>query len=74
LIVIVEVPELVSVIVCVPLVLTTTLPKVTLPGLAESVLPDATALPVNVSVCGEFPALSVKTMLPFAPVVEVGAN
>ena len=71
---IVEVPEFVSVIVWVPLVLTTTLPKFTLPGLTLRVLPDATALPVNVSVCGELPALSTKTMVPVAPVVEVGAN
>ena len=70
----VEVPEFVSVIVWVPLVLTTTLPKFTLPGLALRVLPEPTALPVNVSVCGEFPALSAKTTLPVAPVVEVGAN
>ena len=74
LIVTVVFPEFVSVIVWVPLDPTTTPPKFTLPGLAVSVLPDATALPVRVSVCGEFPALSVKTMLPVAPVLDVGAN
>jgi hypothetical protein len=70
----VAVPEFVSVMVCVPLAPTTTFPKFTLPGLAASVLPAATALPTSVRVCGELPALSVNTMLPVAPVVDVGAN
>ena len=69
------VPEFVSAIVCGPLLEPSAiLPKFTLPGLAVSVLPAATALPVKTSVCGEFPALSVKTTLPVAPVVDVGAN
>ena len=74
LMVMVALPEFVSVMVCEPLVPTTTLPKFTLPGLAARVLPDATALPVSDRVWGEFPALSVKTTFPVAPVVDVGAN
>ena len=74
LMVMVALPEFVSVMVCEPLVPTTTLPKFTLPGLAARVLPDATALPVSDRVWGEFPALSVKTTLPVAPVMDVGAN
>ena len=35
-------------------------------------VPLATALPVRLKVCGEFPALSLKTMLPVDPVVDVG--
>lgn len=70
----VAVPEFVSVMVCVPVLPTTTLPKLTLPGLAVSVLFAATALPVIVRVCGEPGALSVNTILPFAAVVEVGVN
>lgn len=67
-------PEFVSVIVCVPVLPTTTLPKLTLPGLAVKVLFAATALPVIVSVCGEPGALSVKTILPLAAAVDVGVN
>ena len=74
LMVMVALPEFVSVMVCEPLVPTATLPKFTLPGLVARVLPDATALPASDRVWGEFPALSVKTMLPVAPVVDVGAN
>jgi len=74
LIVIVEVPEFVSVIVCGLLLPTATLAKLTLPGLGVRVLPAATALPVNVSVCGEAAALSWNVMIPVAPAVEVGAN
>ena len=75
LIVIALLPEFVSAIVCgLLLAPTTTLPKFTLPGLAVRVVPDVTALPVKTSVCGEFPALSVNTTLPVAPVVDVGAN
>ena len=67
-------PEFVSVNVSGLVLLTTTLLKSKLPGLAPSVLPVATALPVIVSVCGESGALSVNTMLPLAPVVDVGEN
>lgn len=59
LIVIVDVPEFVSVIACVLLFPTSTLPKLKLPGFAPSVPPAATALPVSVSVCVGFGALSV---------------
>ena len=73
-IVIVAFPELVRVMVCWLELPTTTLLKLKLPGFAPKVLPLATALPVNESVCGESGALSVNTMLPVAPVVEVGVN
>jgi len=74
LIVIVALPEFVSVIVCGLLLPTTTLPKLTLPGLGVRVLPEATALPVNVKVCGDPDALSWNTMLPVAPALDVGVN
>ena len=75
LIVIAALPEFVSVIVCGALLVpTTTLPKFTLPGLGVRVLPAATALPVNVSVCGEPAALSRNVTFPVAPAVEVGAK
>ena len=48
LIAIAEEPEFVRVSVCVLLFPTRTFPKLKLPGLAPSVLPAATALPVNV--------------------------
>ena len=67
-------PEFVNVIVCGLVLPTTTVLKLKLPGFAPSVLPVATALPVNVRVCGEPGALSVKTTLPLAPVVDVGVN
>lgn len=63
-------PEFVSVMPCVLLLPTTTLLKLKLPGLAPRVLPAATALPVRVSICGEFWPLSVKRILPLAPVVD----
>jgi hypothetical protein len=68
------VPAFVSVIVCELLLLTATLLKLKLPGLAVKVLFVATALPVMASVCCEPCALSVKIMLPIAPVVDVGVN
>ena len=68
------VPVFVSVIVCELLPLTATLLKLKLPGLAVKVLFAATALPVIESVCCEPAALSVKMMLPIAPVVDVGVN
>ncbi len=74
LIVTVAFPELFSVNVCVLELLTTTLLKLKLPGLALNELPLAKALPVIVKVCGDPAALSVKTMLPVAPAVDVGAN
>ncbi len=64
----------VSVIVCELLLLTATLLKPKLPGLAVKVLFAATALPVMGRVCCDPGALSVKRMLPLAPVVDVGVN
>ena len=72
--VMVDVPEFVSVKVCVLLLPTCTSLKLKLPGLAVNVLPAATALPVIVSVCGESCALSVKRMLPLTPAVDCGVN
>jgi len=74
LIVTVALPEFVSVMLCGLVLPATTLLKLKLPGFAPNVLPVATALPVIVSVCVEPDALSVKTMLPLAPVVDVGVN
>jgi hypothetical protein len=74
LIVIVAVPELVSVIACVLLLPANTLLKLKLSGFAAKVLPAAVALPVIVNVCGEFCALSVKRMLPLTPVADCGVN
>jgi hypothetical protein len=74
LIVMLEFPEFVKVIVCELLLPTATLPKFTLPKLEVRVLPIATALPVSARVCGEFWALSRKTMLPVVEVREVGVN
>ena len=67
-------PALVRVTVCALLAPTTILPKLRLPGLALSVLPLSTALPVRANVCGELLALSLKTMLPVAPALDVGAK
>ena len=72
--VIVVVPEFVNVMGWVLLLPTATLLKLKLPGVGVRVLPAAMALPVMVRVCGELGALSVKTMFPVAPVVEVGEN
>jgi hypothetical protein len=74
LIVTVVFPLFVSVTVCELLVATATFPKLKLPGFATSVLPLPSALPVRLIVCGELPALPVKTMLPVAPVVDAGVN
>jgi hypothetical protein len=73
LIVIVAFPVFVRLTVWALLLPTETLPKLTLPGFAPSVLPLAAVLPVKLKVCGEFPALSLKTTLPVDPVVDVGA-
>jgi len=67
-------PLFVSVIVCVPLLPTATLPKETLPGLAVSVAFAAIPVPVSKMVCGEPGALSVKEMLPVAAPAAVGEN
>src|SRR5271156_2905710 len=67
-------PELVSVTVCWPLLPTETFPNETLAGLAPSVALVATPVPERARVCGEFGALSVKLMLPWAPPAAVGAN
>lgn len=67
-------PEFFRVMVCGLVDPTTTLLKLTLPGLAESVPSAATALPINTKVCGVPGALSANTTLPLTPVVEVGAN
>lgn len=67
-------PEFCKVIVCVPLLETATLPKFTLPGFAVSVEVADTALPINVTTCGEPGALSVNVMLPVAAPAVVGAN
>lgn len=53
---------------------TATVSNDTLAGLAESVELVATPVPDNVSVCGEFGALSVKVTLPDAAPVAIGAN
>ncbi len=67
-------PELVSVMVCWPLLPTETLPKETVAGLAARVELVATPLPDMVKDCGEFGALSVKLMLPEAAPFAVGVN
>jgi len=68
------VPEFVKVIVCRLLLPTATLPKFALLGLELRVLSVATPLPAKASVCGEFPALSRKTMDPVALAADVGVN
>jgi hypothetical protein len=72
--VIVPAPEFFRVMVCGLADPTTTLLKLTLPGLAESVPSAATALPVKTKVCGVPGALSANTTLPVTPVVEAGVN
>lgn len=67
-------PEFVKVTVCALLFPTAIFAKLKLPGYAASVLPLDSALPVRVRLCGEVPALSLKVMLPVAPVVDVGVN
>lgn len=73
-IVTVPAPEFFSVMVCWLLPPTTTLPKLKLPGFAESVPLAATALPVKGSVWLPPGALSAKTTLPVMPVVDAGVN
>lgn len=67
-------PELVKVNVCGVELPTATLLKLKLPGVALSELPLAMALPVRLNICGEPGALSVNTMLPVEPDVDVGEN
>lgn len=67
-------PVLFSETVCVPVLPTTTLLKLMVPGFALSVLLGFTALPLIVSVCGDPVALSVNAMLPLDAFVVVGAN
>jgi len=74
LIVTTAVPAFVSVMDWVLVLPTATLSKLKLPGFAVKVLLAFTALPVIVRVCGVPGALSVKTMDPLAPMVEVGVN
>lgn len=74
LMVIAPAPEFFRVMVCGLVDPTTTLLKLTLPGVAESVPSAATALPVKTKVCGVPGALSANTTLPLTPVVEVGVN
>jgi hypothetical protein len=66
------VPVFESVIVCVPLLPTFTLPKLTALGLAESC--GATPVPVAVITAGEFVALLTTETVPFTVPVVVGAN
>jgi hypothetical protein len=67
-----ELPELLSVIVCVPLLPTSTFPKLKVDGLAESaaVMP----LPVREATVGELCALLLIETLPDALPAAVGAN
>lgn len=74
LIVMVELPEFVSVIAWVLLLPTSTVLKLKLPGFAPNVLPDVTALPVTVNVFGEPTPLPVKVMPPLIPIVDCGVN
>lgn len=67
-------PVLVSVIGCLLLLPTAMLPKAMLVGLAVKVAVVATPAPERDRECGEFGALSVKTMVPFAVPETVGAN
>ncbi len=74
LIVTAPVPEFLRVIVCWPLLPTTTSLKLKLPGLAERVPFAARALPLKGNVCGVPGALSAKTTPPVVPVVDAGVN
>lgn len=67
-----DVPELVRVMVCDPLLPTVTLPKVTLEGAAASC--PWMPVPVREIVAGEFGALLAMEMLPVAPPLEVGVK
>ena len=67
-------PVLVRVIGCLLLLPTAMLPNAMLVGLATRVAVVATPEPERDRECGEFGALSVKTMVPFAGPETVGAN
>ena len=67
-------PELLSVMVCLPVLPIVTLPKAALAGLALNVELCVTPLPERVIDCGDPAALSVKEMLPIPAPVAVGAN
>jgi hypothetical protein len=66
------VPELLNVKVCVPLLLTSTFPKLKLEGLAVSV--PCTPVPLNAIVAGEFVALLATLTLPVTLPAEAGAK
>ena len=68
------VPLFVSVIDCVLLLPTPTLPNAKLPGFATRAVFAATPLPEMARVCGEFGALSANTMLPVVPPAVAGVN
>ena len=67
-------PVLVRVIGCLLLLPTAMLPNAMLVGLAVKVAVVATPEPERDRECGEFGALSVKTMVPLAGPEAVGAN
>lgn len=67
-------PEVLSVMVCVPVLPTVTLPKTALAGLALKAELCVTPLPERMIVCGDPAALSVKEMLPVPAPVPVGIN
>ena len=67
-------PVFCRVTVCVPLLVTVTLPKFTLPGFAVNVEVADVALPCIVITCGEPGALSVKVIVPVAAPAVVGAK
>src|SRR5712671_729985 len=66
------VPELLNVKVCVPLLPTSTLPKLKLEGLAVSV--PCTPVPLNAIAAGDPGALLLMEMLPEALPVDAGKN
>lgn len=67
-------PELLSVMVCLPVLPIVTLPKTALAGLALNVEVCVTPLPERIIDCGDPAALSVKEMLPVPGPVPVGVN
>src|SRR5713101_5536700 len=71
-IVMLAVPELLNVKVCVPLLPTSTFPKLKLEGMAVSV--PCTPVPLNAIVAGEFVALLTTLTLPVTPPAEAGAK
>ena len=73
-IVVLAFPELLSVMVCVPVPPTATVPKAALAGLALKVEFCVTPLPERMIACGDPAALSVKEMLPVPAPVLVGIN